>query len=186
MKKFILLILVAGWVLNSYSQEVIHLEEAEVTFTPSAKIILNDLADGRVIVKENYARQFESNAIKFLVENFDIYGFMRANKSGDFDEYLVTVKSKKGYLRANYDSDGSLVSTFQKFKNIPLPKSIRDQVFASYNTWELTNTAYIAKSQGTQIDDEKYIVTLRKGNMKEKIKISPDKVTGTGVASIEK
>lgn len=186
MKKFITFMLaVAACIFTSYSQEVIQLEETELTFEPTAQVVFEDYSNGIVKVKENYAKQFQSNAIKFLVENFDIYRFMREAGEGN-DEFRVTVKSSNGILLASYDKDGKLDKTYQKFKDIPLPPAIRNQVFAQYGGWTMTKNKYVAYGMEDKIDQEKYLVYLERGKDKEKLKITPASVSGLSVATIEK
>lgn len=183
MKKFITLLLVAGWVLVSYSQEVIQLEETELTFTPTAEVVFEDYSNGIIKVKENFAKQFQDNAIKFLVDNFDIHRFIRESDE-EFNEIKVTVKSSNGTLYATYDKNGELVNTFQKFKDVPLPSDIRNQLFASHGMgWEMLKNRYIASGKEDNIDNESYVVYMKNGNKKDKLKITPNRATG--VASIE-
>ncbi len=184
MKKFITFIFVVGWVLCSYSQKVIQLEETELTFVPSAKMLYNDYDQGKFVVKEAYANQFQRDAIKFVKENFDVYGFMRANDHKDYDSFIVSVKSSKGYLKANYNRNGDLVSTFQKFNNIVLPLNVRGEFYTKSKGWTMIANQYIARSKGEVINDAKYIITLQQGNKKDKIKIYP-KSNITGVASLD-
>lgn len=184
MKKFITFMLVAvGFVFVSYSQ-VIQLEKVELSdFEPTAQIVFEDYANGIIKVKESYAEQFQSNAINFLVENFDIYRFMR-EAGEDTEQVNVTVKSSNGLLLASYDKNGELVKTYQKFKDIPLPPAIRNQVFAEYEGWTMTSNKYVASSMAEKIDKEKYLVHLQRGKDKEKLKITPSSSAGTGVAAI--
>ncbi len=146
-----------------------------------------DYDQGKFIVKEAYANQFESNAIKFVRENFDINEFMRTHKDLDADSYFVTVKSGKGYLKAKYDENGDLVNTFQKFKNVVLPADVRGEFYAKSKGWTMVKNQYIARSKGNVINEAKYLITLQKGNKKDKIKIYPktSNMTGVGVASID-
>ncbi len=185
MKKIITFILVAGWVLNSYSQEVIQLEETTLHYEPTGQIVFEDYANGIVKVKENYQKQFQSNAIAFINENFDLQRFREESGNKDGDIY-ITVKSTNGQLNAMYNDKNELVKTFQKFKNVPLPFDVRNQVYTNYLGWTLTEDKYIASGLKGNIDNEKYIVYLEKGKEREKLKIIPARSSVTGVASIEK
>ncbi|MDX1702359.1 MAG: hypothetical protein R3250_17155 [Melioribacteraceae bacterium] len=185
MKKLITFVLLAGWVLTSYSQEVIELEETTLTFEPTAEVVFEDYANGIVKVRENYAAQFQSNAIAFIQENFDINKFRRESGNEDGEIY-VTVTSSNGRLDATYNSDNELVRTYQKFENVPLPYEVRNEVYASYMGWTLTKDKYIASGIESNIDKEKYIVYLEKDNKREKLKITPARNSATGVAMVEK
>lgn len=175
--------LVAGWVLASYSQKVIQLEETELIFEPTAQVVFEDYSNGIIRVKENYAKEFQEDAIKFLVENFNIHQFMRESQE-KYDEIKVTVKSSNGILMANYDKNGNLVDTYQKFRDVPLPSDIRNQVFGTHGSgWTMLKNNYVATGLNKSIDEETYIVHMKNGNKKDKLKITPNRVTG--VASIE-
>ncbi|MUP45756.1 hypothetical protein E0K83_08360 [Gramella sp. BOM4] len=186
MKKFITFLIVAGWVFTSYSQEVIQLEETNLTFEPTAQVVFEDYSEGIVRVKEAYARQFEKNAVKFLEENFNINEFLRIHRPEKYDEIKVTVQSSKGLLMATYDADGSLERTYQKFKDIALPADIRNQVYKAYGDgWVMTQNKYVASGMENQIDKETYTIQLKNGSSKEKLKITPNRVTGVAVISNE-
>ena len=185
MKKIITLILVLSWVLTAHSQDVIQLEETQVNFEPTGEIVFENYADGIIKVKENYQRQFQSNAIAFIHENFDLERFRKESGGLDGDIY-ITVSSSNGALNALYNQDNELVNTFQKFHNVPLPFDVRNQVYASYKGWTITKDKYIAYGRESNIDNEKYIVYLEKDNKREKIKITPARSSVNGVASIEK
>lgn len=185
MKKIITFILAAVWVLNSYSQEIIQLEETMLTFVPTGEVVFEDYANGVIKVKESYYNQFQSDAIKFVNENFNLdkYREETGNRSGDI---YISVISSKGRFSATYNEDNELDGTYQKFVDIALPYDIRNQVYASYEGWTMTKNKYIASGKKANIDNEKYIVFLERGNDREKLKITPARSSITGVASIEK
>ncbi len=185
MKKIITFILVAGWVLTSYSQEVIQLEETTLNFEPTGEILFEDYSNGLVKVKENYQRQFQKDAIAFVNENFDLDRF-REESGNDTGYIYLTVSSSNGHLQATYNGDNELVKTYQRFKDVPLPYDVRNQVYANYAGWTVTKDKYIASGTMSNIDSEKYIVHLERGNEREKIKITPARSSITGVASVEK
>ncbi|MDR5590190.1 hypothetical protein [Christiangramia sp. SM2212] len=183
MKKLITLILVAGWVLTSYSQEIIQLDETRVNFDPTAEIVFEDYANGIVKVKEKYQTQFQSDAIAFMKENFDISKFLDA-QDGLSGDIVVTARSSKGYLMATYNEDGEIIKNYQKFKDIALPYDIRNQLFSSHQGWTMTSNKYIASGNGEQLDNQKYLVRLERGGEKTKVKLAPS-ASVRGVASID-
>lgn len=185
MKRFITLMLIAGWVLNSYSQEVIELEETTLTFEPTGEIVFEDYENGIIRVKEKFAAQFQSNAIGFLKENFDINKFRE--ETGYVDgNVLVSVTSSRGQLNATYNDDNEIVRTYQKFKDVALPYDVRNEVYAQFPGWTLAKDRYIAFGNEDRIDEEKYFVYLKRGKDREKIKITPARSSVTGVAMLEK
>lgn len=171
---------ILGCSIATYAQ-VIQLEETELTFQPTTEVLFEDYSKGVLKVRETYAQQFQSNAIKFLVDNFDIHKFLRENEE-EADEFLVSVKSSKGYLHATYNKDGKLLKTSQVFKNIPLSVDIRNQVYGQYKGWTILKNKYVASGRLQNIDSEKYIIHLENGKQKERIKVTPLQNRATGVA----
>ena len=171
--------------VTSFSQaQEIKLEEAKVGFAPlEAKITRN--GDSFVYtVNESYAGEFSKDAIGFMNANFDIDAFIAEFESGKYDTFLVTLRSSKGYLNADFDKDGNLVKTYQKFKDIALPLDIRREVYMANKGWTMTQNKYIASGRGELIENEVYKVKLEDGNQKKSIKIDP-RATRTSVASNE-
>lgn len=176
MKKFIILFLLAG-IATGHAQ-IIHLEEARVTTTP--KII--SLGDSRYVILEDYSGQFMKNPIGFMKENFNIHLYIEDMKGEDYDSYRVEFRNRKGSLVANFDDKGTLVSTSQRFKDIPLPLVIRKQLLANYGGWAMTKNLYIASGRGDEINKELYKVTMKNGKNLQRVKIVPDKQS-RGLAS---
>ena len=184
MKKFIMFTFMLGLVLSSYAQEIIQLEEARLNFNPSAEVVFEDYENGVVKVKENYATQFQSDAIGFTLRNFDINRFI-AESNLQKGDVMVTVRSSKGYLTATYDHKGNMLATTQRFKDIALPAMVRNEVYGQYQGWTMTKNKYTASGKEDNIDKEKYIVFLENGKDREKLKITPSALSKTGVASVE-
>ncbi len=92
------------------AQKVIQSGEAPISYDPDAIIVNSDLYSVVFTVKENYIGEFYKNPIQFMKQNFDFKGLLSSlNSSDDFDEFLVTFKSKKGHLKATYNIDVELV-----------------------------------------------------------------------------
>ncbi|WP_026916159.1 hypothetical protein [Christiangramia portivictoriae] len=184
MKKFIIIIFAIMLSFGAQSQDIIQLDETRINFSPTADLIFEDYPNGMVKVKEKFAAQFQSNAIGFAKANFDVHRFIDEAdiQSGDV---VVTLRSNKGYLEATYDEKGNLLKTSQVFKDIALPALVRNEIFGEYMGWTMTRNKYQARGLRDQLDEEKYIVVLRKGNDRQRLKIIPSKYD-YGVASIEK
>lgn len=177
MKNLIILFLLAGIVTGQ--AQVIHLDEARVT--NAAKIITNG-SNSKYVVLEDYSGQFMKNPIGFMKENFDIHLFIEQMKGENYESYVVEFRNKKGYLVANFDDQGNLVSTAQRFKNIPLPLSVARELVTDYKGWEMTKNLYIASGNGDALDKELYKVTMKNGKSSQNVKIIPDRPS-RGLAS---
>ena len=184
MKKISTLILVVGWVLTSYSQNVIQLEETRLNFDPTGETVFEDYENGIVKVKEKFSAQFQADAVTFMKENFDIFRFMEGQDYNNGDIIIITAKSSKGYIRATYNDEGAIVKNYQRFKDIALPYEVRNQVYLENKGWTITSNKYIASGLGNHIDNQKYTFKLQKGKEKSTMKIVPG-ASVNGVASID-
>ena len=156
------------------SQEVIQLDEARVNSSLKAITIDSETGTIRCIVKEGYTGEFSENPIKFMKDRFDFKEFLSAivNKD-DFDEYLVTFNSSKGFLEAIYTNDGDLVQTYQRFQDIALPPSVRNQLYLENKGWTHVSNKYTASGKSDGLDRELYKIKLENGNKKRTVKIVP-------------
>lgn len=172
MKPMMILLLILCWIGNVEAQVVTQLEEARVTFSPEVSVV-TDLENVEFKVKESYAGQFSENPIRFMQENFDINELLSAIETEDYDEIQVSFVNRKGYLKATFDNDGDLIKTYQNFKNVALPRDIREQVYNDNKGWSIIKTKYVASGKGAMIQKEKYRLRLNNGDKNKNITIIP-------------
>lgn len=183
MKAMMTLLLILCWIGNAEAQ-VVQLKEARVTYSPEVNVVTN-LGDVELLIKESYAGQFSENPIQFMQKNFDIHELLSTVDTEDyFDGIQVSFINSKGLLKATFDKEGNLVRTYQKFKNIPLPRDIREQVYNDYKGWSMTKNKYVASGKGDMIQKEKYRIRLKNGSKNKSIKIIPAVPAGGRVTSI--
>ncbi|NJW55867.1 hypothetical protein HC175_23420, partial [Salinimicrobium sp. CDJ15-91] len=87
----------------------------------------------------------------------------------------VSFKSTKGHLLANFDGDGDLISSFQKFKNVRLPEDARMQILQQYRDAVITGNKHVAISKGWDVQKEFYKVKLRDGDKTRTVKVNKDR-----------
>ena len=183
MRTLIFSLLLIAVTTFSQAQEITQLEEAKVGFAPLDTEVTRNGDSFIYTVNESYAGEFSKDAIGFMQSHFDIDNFI-AEFEGDYDNYVVTLSSSKGFLNADFDKHGNLVKTYQKFKDIVLPLDVRREVYMANKGWTMTQNKYIASGRGELIEKEVYKVKLENGNSKKSIKIDP-RASGTSVASNE-
>ncbi|CAM4025724.1 hypothetical protein [Gillisia hiemivivida] len=180
---FVILLLSMG---AMQAQEVIQLGEARISYNPDAIVVDSDLNSLSFTVKEKYNGEFSKNPIQFMKQNFDFKGLLSSLEgSDDFYEFLVTFKSKKGYLEATYNIEGELVNTYQKFSNKTLPLDIRRQVYTQNQGWTMVSNKYVASGRFDRIDKEFYKIKLANNNKLKNIKVVPGSTSDAGLASVK-
>ncbi len=174
MKRVILLFFVLCGIATMKAQEVIQLDEARINFALDEITIDSDLNAVRISVKEAYTGEFHKNPIRFMNEKFDFNAFLEAvvNKQ-DFDEFLVTFTTSKGFLEALYTNEGEIVYNYQNFKDILLPPAVRNQLYVENKGWTMVSNKYVAVGKSDQIDKEVYRIRLENGNKRKSVKIVP-------------
>ncbi len=172
MKKVVLFLFLLIGMGAMQAQKVIQLREAHVGYNPDAIVVDSDLNSVGFTVKENYIGEFHKNPIQFMKHNFDFKALLSSiENADDFDKYLVTFKSAKGYLEAVYSKEGNLVQTQQVFKDKLLPLDLRRQVFNNYQGWTMVSNKYVASGKLDRIDKEYYKIKLENGNKSRNIKM---------------
>ncbi|QYA27059.1 hypothetical protein G3I01_16675 [Gramella sp. MT6] len=182
MKTLIFSLLLIAVTTFSQAQEITQLEEAKVGFAPLDTKISRDGDRFTYKVGEAYAGEFSKDAIAFMKANFDIQNFIAEFNGQDYDSYVVTFTSPKGFLTADYDEVGNLVKTYQKFNDIALPLDVRREVYMANKGWTMTKNKYVASGRGDLIEKEMYKIKLENGNQKRTMKLDP-RASGSSVAS---
>lgn len=165
---YFVLVLSAGF---SHAQ-IIELEEARVNFKPASQYDDNHFS---INIMENYEGEFEKDPIAFMNNNFDISEFISQLQNDDYEYYLVSFRSRKGELRAEFDKAGTLLTTNSKFKNILVPGDIRHQLYRDHKGWAMVKNVHIAKSKNGLAKKDLYRITLKNGKGKKNIKLDARK-----------
>ena len=171
------LVLFAG-----FSQaQIIELEEARVSFSPVSLIDENSFS---VSVLENYAGEFEKDPLVFMKNNFDIEEFISQLQDEDYESYLVSFRSRKGELRAEFDKVGNLLATNLRFENILLPRDICHQLYRDHKGWTMVKNVHIASGKKDVVNKNFYRITMKNGKEKKNLKIEASKEIRTAMVGL--
>ncbi|MCF4101665.1 hypothetical protein L1I30_08315 [Gillisia sp. M10.2A] len=183
MKTMMIYLFLVCIVATGQAQDVIELEEANVNLTPKAVMVKSDLDGNAFMVKESYAGQFSKDPIQFMLDNFNSEDYMVGLRDKDYDKFIVTFKSGKGYLAAHFDKKNGLEKTYQKFRNVSLPLAISREIYTKYPGWTITKNTHIASGKKAQLDKDIYKLTLESNNKTQKVKINNIPTVSSRVAS---
>ncbi|WP_373057503.1 hypothetical protein [Zunongwangia sp. H14] len=164
-------------------QKITQLEEAKVGFAP-LDVKIERMGDSYSYkVKEKFTGEFLKNPIGFMNANFDIHNFIAEVGDRKYDTYVITFENGNGYLQADFDKEGNLTRTFQKFKDIPLPTAISRAVLRDHKGWTITRNKVVARGTGEYIDKATYRMKLEKDGEKQRIKLDGREEGIAGLAS---
>lgn len=173
MKKLIIVLLLFGFIGTGHSQ--ILLKETKLEYRPES-MKLDPVSNTLTIkISEKSYGEFNRDPLAFVKNQFDIQRVLKDNEKEDYDSYQVSFKSTKGHLLANFDGDGDLISSFQKFKNVRLPEDARMQILQQYRDAVITGNKHVAISKGWDVQKEFYKVKLRDGDKTRTVKVNKDR-----------
>lgn len=174
MKKLFIFVLCLGFISTAWSQKTIETNPADKQPTTLPISQGGKTNNASYIIPEVYVVAFHSNPLKFAKKNFDIEQLIENNGS-KYDEYYVYFRSPKGILIVNYDNDGKIKSTYQRFKNVVLPYKTSLHIYKNYKGWKIVKDKYVASSSNGDIKREFYKIKLRKDKKTETLKIAVDR-----------
>lgn len=161
------------WGFGVQAQEIVNLEKTTISSSPIEMLPTSNDGEYKCVLNADYTDAFTEDPIGFLDRNLDIHGFIALVKDKNYDSYLVTISSAKGYLQASYDKEGNLMDTQMKFKNIIVPAVIRNELYRNHKGWRMVQNSYRASGKNTSLDKEMYRIKLTKGKERKIIKIVP-------------
>ncbi|WP_452231643.1 nicotinate-nucleotide adenylyltransferase [Lacinutrix sp. MEBiC02595] len=161
MKKIIMCVLVFGLTFSLYAQDptLTELDEVVLVNTNYKYISGTDAEDLAVPVE-----QLELKAANFDIKTLDVY-------ADEYEFYEVYFIIPEGKILATYDSDGNILRTAEKFKDIDLPIPVVKAVLKRFPKWDITSDLYLVKYHEGDIAKKKYKITLTNGNKRIKVKL---------------
>ena len=129
MKKLVLGLLIFGLTTQVYSQ-VIELSEVEI----SVNYKYLDAVDADRIAKP--VKLLEDNALNYTTNKDDLY-------DDEYKNYKVSFYIPDGKVVAAYNSDGKIIRTIEKYKNIRLPLEVLQSVATRFPNWAVVENVYL-------------------------------------------
>ena len=174
---FVLLVFGTG-----HAQEFTELKEAKVGFAPLSSEVKQSGNSFSFNVKESYYGEFEKDPLAFMDAYFDIGNFIAEVGNEDYDSYEVSFVSRKGILKADFNSEGDLVRSSSRFKNIRLPAKLSSQLYRDHKGWAMTKNVHITRGSGGVLNKSYYKIKLENGKDRKRITLEAP-LGGTEVAS---
>ena len=89
----------------------------------------------------------------------------------EFDEYTVSFYIPEGKILAEYDKNGIITRTIERFKNVKLPEAVANSITKRFPNWSLVKDIYkVSYHKGKGVTKAIYKVKLTNGNKILKVK----------------
>lgn len=160
MKKILIYLLLLGFSIHIYGQTEEKLREVVIRATNYKYLNKVDLASAAIPVA-----LLQEKAAAFNVKDSEYY-------SDFYDTYEVTFYIPDGYLLAAYDKNGEILRTIEKYKNVTLPKEVREAIALKYPKWHCKKDVYLVNYHDEKGVNKKYKITLENGD--NRIKVTTD------------
>lgn len=183
MKTLVIILILAFSVSISNAQEVIELNEAKVAFNPLSGLD-GPVKQISIKIAENAPGEFEKDPIAFVNNHFDISPYLSQIPGEEFYAFQVTFKTRKGHLIADFNGDGKLVKTSQKFENILLPYELQKQLYRDHKGWSMVKNKVVARGNEDKIDKAVYKITMQNGRQKKNLKYEVTPETGSTIVAV--
>lgn len=114
-------------------------------------------------------QKLERKAAQFDVTELDIY-------NGQFEAYEVFFEQNNGSIIATYDSEGKILQSYERFKNITLPLAIREHIYKGHPGWKINKDIYIVSYYDNRDVSKVAKVQLIKDGLKKNLKVDINEI----------
>lgn len=162
MKKIILGLLISGLASQAYAQVVQTEQLSEVVVMAANYKYLNE-SDNKVAAIP--VKMLERKVAAYDVQESGFY-------QDDWGLYTVSFYIPDGKIVAVYDADGKVVRTIEHFKDVALPKEVRNALATRFPNWELTGDTYRINYNDRDGTKKNYKIRIKNGEKTMKVKMS--------------
>lgn len=166
MKKIVIGLFVLGLTSHIYAQDPVLTEQLpEVVVVHNYKY-LNSAKTEEVAIP---VEQLQLKVSDFNVKDLDIY----SDENELYDVYFIIPEGK---VLASYNSDGDLLRTIERYKNIDLPTSIKLSIAERFPNWSISKNLYLVNYFESGTMKKLYKLTLKNGDQRIKVKLNENGV----------
>lgn len=172
MKNLLLGLFLMCFIGVGHSQIV--LDETRLEYQPTS-LKMDPVNHELVIkVKEKAFGEFQRDPLAFVKNHFNVKQFIRENEKLGYDSYDIVFRNRAGQLFTTFDNKGELVSSIQRFKNVPMPEDTKLAIMENYRDAKILSNRYAAYSKAWNVEKEVYRVKLQDGDKVRRLKVQRD------------
>jgi len=159
MKKSII-ILLALFISSQINAQVKTVELPEVKISAVNYKYLNAVDSEEIALS---VQMLQEQVAMFDLKNSEFY-------NDEYDTYRITFYIPEGMILAAYDSDGRIIRTIERFKDIKLPQHIQAVITERFPNWSLVSDVYKVNFTSTKAKIQ-YKVKLKNGDKVVRVKL---------------
>ena len=162
MQRILLGLFVLGLTAQSFAQIIKPIELSEVVVYATNYKYLHSLASAEPAPLP--VQMLERKVAAFNLKDSEYY-------QDDYDLYHINFYIPEGTILAAYDKDGKIIRTAERFKNVSLPKSVRNAIADRFPGWSITKDIYLVNYHEDKGVSKKFKIKLENGDKVIRIKV---------------
>lgn len=111
-------------------------------------------------------------SVKRLEEKFIAYNLGKDYEGNE--EYLLTMRFKKGTLAATYNEKGKLIRVVENYKRVSLPSRVIYSIYKRFPGWTIVNDKFLYTQKEGDIVKKQYNLKIKNGKEVRKLVIHSD------------
>jgi len=137
-----------------------------------------ELAEVSLDVNSKYLNAIASEDLDINVKNLEKEtAFYKLAESGlnmeEYDSFKVVFEIPEGKIIARYNKECEILNTFEKFKNVQLPRTVLISVSEQYPNWRIVDSFYKVYYNGETGNAKKqYKVKVENGTKSKQVKLN--------------
>lgn len=169
MKKLFINLIALSLVSLGYSQFDMNTKEVALDEVTVSAMNAPYLRTVKVEKMPLSVHQLEDRAARFDITKSDKF-------KSYIEAYEVIFSQDNGKIVATYDKKGNIISSFEKFKNISLPPSVRNELWKEHPGWAIKKDVYLVNYYSDKGVMRTCRVQLTKDGEKKNIKLDLDDI----------
>ncbi len=165
MKKLIIGLMALGLTNLCFSQVdsngIAEVELEGVVITAPNYDYLNEVLDKDASEK---VKDLQMEVATFNIKNLENY-------NPEVEEYQVIFNRSNGKVIAVYDKNGDIESSFERYRNVIVPRRVLTKIYMDHYGWELIKDTYQVSYKKDKDVKKVYKVHLLKGDLKKSLKL---------------
>jgi hypothetical protein len=160
MKKVIIGMFILGLTTQLFAQKT-NIEELPTVVLHNVNY--KYLSDVNMEQEASIVEFLQNEVANFDLKNTDVY-------DDEESKYEIYFMIPDGYICANYNNNGEITSTLEKFNNSKLPLTVLRSVTNKYPGWSISKNTYSVTYNYGKGAAKSYKLIIENGNQRKKVK----------------
>jgi len=90
------------------------------------------------------------------------------------ESYLLLLEIEDGFLSAEFNKNGKLISVVEKFENVKLPEKIRKSLSEKFPEWIMVKDKFLYVQRQGEVKRKEYRIIMKKGKKAKRVTVNTE------------